>query len=71
MGLRFEILSQPRGTQADLVRKTGLSKQTVLRALHGVRCGVKAAKAIAGAYGTPSRWYELIPAHDAELPRSA
>lgn len=60
MNLRTEILQQPRGTLARLTRDSGLSKMTVLRAVHGIRCGKKAAKRIAAAFGAPARWYEIL-----------
>lgn len=61
MNLRLEILALPRGTQKRLVAQTGLAKITIIRALHARRCGVKAAKLIASAVGSPDRWPELIP----------
>lgn len=61
MSLRDEILSAPRGTKAEIERKTGLSKPTVLNAVNGVACGPKAAQAIAAAFGQPDRWRELLP----------
>ena len=60
MDLREEINSAPRGTQAGLIEKTGLSKPTVIRALQGLRCSPGTARDIATAFGKPDRWFELV-----------
>ena len=59
MDLRTEILQQPRGILVTLRKQTGLSKMTIHRAVHGIRCGKKAAKKIAAAFGCPDRWQEI------------
>ena len=72
MSLRDEINSSPRGTQARLIKATGLAKFTVINALKGRQCGTAAARAIAAAYGAPGRWYELVvfPKHT-QSPKAA
>lgn len=60
MSLRDEINSAPRGTKAKLVKKTGLSKLTILRAAAGKQCGAGSAMKIAKAFGAPDRWPELV-----------
>jgi len=60
MNLRDEINSAPRGTKADLARKTHLNKLTIVRATAGTQCGAESAQLIAEAFGAPDRWPELI-----------
>ena len=60
MAFRDDILAAPRGTIARLVRETGLSKQTILPAVHGRNCSPSTAFAIATAMGAPDRWGELV-----------
>lgn len=60
MDLQDLILKQPRGIIAQLARKTGLCELTVIRCVHRVYCGPRAAKKIAAAFGKPKRWPELV-----------
>lgn len=69
MNLRDEILQSPRGIQADLVRRSGLSRQTVYRALYRIRCGLRAAQRISRAYGQPERWTEFFSEETAPTPQ--
>lgn len=69
MNLRDEILQSPRGIQAAIVRKSGLSRQTVYRALYRIRCGLRAAKMISRAYGQADRWVEFFVEDTAPSPK--
>jgi hypothetical protein len=60
MDLQDEILSKPKGILAGLARQTGLCELTIIRCVHRVYCGSRAAKKIAAAFGKPKRWPELV-----------
>ena len=60
MSLRDEINSSPRGIKADLARRTGLCKLTIIRATAGTQCGPETAEILARAMGVPDRWPELV-----------
>ena len=51
---------QTRQIKGDFLRSCGLHPLIVRKALFGGRCTDKTAKAIAKAFGYPSRWPELV-----------
>lgn len=51
---------QTRKIKGDFLRSCGVHHLLVNRALKGGRCTDKTAKAIAKAFGYPSRWPELV-----------
>ena len=60
MSLREDIHRAPRGTQARILRVSGLSKPTIINALKGRFCTAGTAQEIAAAVGEPERWAELV-----------
>ena len=71
MSLRDEINSAPWGTKADLIRKTGFSKMTIIRATAGLQCCAATAQEIAEAFGAPDRWPELVVVRRRRPPQMA
>ena len=60
MNIRDEILQSSRGTQAQIWKAAGLSRQALYLLLYKQQGSNRTAKACAQAFGAPERWYQFF-----------
>ena len=60
MNIRDEILRSSRGTQAQIWKAAGLSRQALYLLLYKRQGSNRTAKACAKAFGAPERWYQFF-----------